>query len=160
MSANQRQVGGDHYQSQIQHWDYVIANNLDYFQAQITKYVTRWKKKGGIRDLEKALHFLEKYIEVAKSDPEFCYTESLRKEEEAGSQSAGNSSLPAGLSGRVLGSMGNLNVSDKERSNSGSSDRPPDQWGSEGWLPDIPAEGRRQADPPARGSPDLLTEVH
>ena len=66
MSANDRQVAGGHYRSGIQHWDYVVANDLDYFQGQITKYVTRWKKKNGITDLEKALHFLEKYIEIAK----------------------------------------------------------------------------------------------
>jgi Protein of unknwon function (DUF3310) len=66
MSANDKQVAGDHYKSSIQHWDYVVANELDYFQAQITKYVTRWKKKNGLTDLEKALHFLEKYIELEK----------------------------------------------------------------------------------------------
>jgi hypothetical protein len=66
MSANERQVGGQHYKSEIQHWDYVVANNLDYFQGQITKYVTRWKEKGGLQDLEKAKHFLDKYIEVEK----------------------------------------------------------------------------------------------
>lgn len=66
MSANEKQVGGNHYASGIQHWDYVIANELDYFQAQVTKYVTRWKKKNGIQDLEKAMHFLEKYIESEK----------------------------------------------------------------------------------------------
>ncbi len=64
MNANDKQVGGNHYKSSIQHWDYVVANDLDYFQAQITKYVTRWKNKNGIQDLEKARHFLEKYIEV------------------------------------------------------------------------------------------------
>lgn len=64
MSANETQVAGSHYKSTIQHWDYVVANDLDYFQAQITKYVTRWKKKNGMTDLRKAQHFLEKYIEV------------------------------------------------------------------------------------------------
>lgn len=63
-SANCRQVGGNHYKSDIQHWDFVVANELDYFQGQITKYVTRWKSKNGIADLEKAKHFLEKYLEV------------------------------------------------------------------------------------------------
>jgi hypothetical protein len=29
-----------------------------------TKHVTRWRKKDGIRDLEKGLHYLEKLIEV------------------------------------------------------------------------------------------------
>jgi hypothetical protein len=70
MSANDKQVGGAHYKSQIQHWDYVIANDLDYFQAQITKYVTRWKKKHGVQDLLKAQHFLEKYIETQNLDEE------------------------------------------------------------------------------------------
>jgi hypothetical protein len=64
MSANDKQVDGSHYKSKIQHWDYVVANDLDYFQAQVTKYVTRWKKKNGVVDLQKAFHFLEKYIEI------------------------------------------------------------------------------------------------
>lgn len=64
MSANSRQVGGSHYKSEIQHWDFVVANELDYFQGQITKYVSRWRKKNGIADLEKAKHFLDKYIEI------------------------------------------------------------------------------------------------
>jgi Tfp pilus assembly protein PilE len=67
MPANDKQIDGMHYRSEIQHWDYVTANNLDYFQGQITKYVTRWKLKNGIMDLEKAQHFLEKYIEVEKA---------------------------------------------------------------------------------------------
>ena len=66
-SANEKQVGGKHYQQQkIQHWDYVAANDLDYFQGQITKYVSRWKSKNGVEDLKKALHFLEKYIELVE----------------------------------------------------------------------------------------------
>ena len=66
MSANDKQVGGTHYanDSGKQHWDIVAEHDLDYFQGQITKYVMRWKKKGGVQDLKKALHFLEKYIEL------------------------------------------------------------------------------------------------
>ena len=70
MSANDKQVAGSHYRSAIQHWDYVVANQLDYFQGQITKYVTRWKHKNGVTDLYKAQHFLEKYIEVIKAELE------------------------------------------------------------------------------------------
>lgn len=62
--ANRRQVGGEHYRSPIQHWDFVIANDIPYLEAQIIKYVCRWRKKGGLADLEKAKHFLEKLIEV------------------------------------------------------------------------------------------------
>ena len=67
-SANSTQIGGSHYQAvSIQHWDFVWANKLDYFQGQITKYVTRWKKKNGVQDLHKARHFLQKYIELAEA---------------------------------------------------------------------------------------------
>jgi hypothetical protein len=70
MVANKTQVGGTHYKTRIEHWDYVEANNLDYFQGQITKYVARWKDKGGLNDLRKAQHFLEKYIELQlQKDP-------------------------------------------------------------------------------------------
>lgn len=65
MAANDRQEGGDHYKTpgKIEHWDLVIMYGWDYFQGQITKYVMRWRKKGGIQDLKKARHFLDKYIE-------------------------------------------------------------------------------------------------
>lgn len=65
---NDEQVGGDHYKRQkIQHWDYAAANEFDYFQGQITKYVSRWKTKNGVEDLHKARHFLQKYIEVVEA---------------------------------------------------------------------------------------------
>ena len=62
--ANDRQIGGDHYHSVIQCWDFIASNELDFFQGSIIKYVTRWKKKGGVEDLKKAQHYLEKYIEL------------------------------------------------------------------------------------------------
>lgn len=68
MSANNEQVGGDHYKvGGEEHWDRVERLGLDYFQGQITKYVERHFKKNGIQDLEKAEHFIRKYIEVLKA---------------------------------------------------------------------------------------------
>lgn len=64
MSANDTQVGGSHYQKPIQVWDFIAANELDYFQGNIIKYVTRFREKGGVADLEKAKHYLEKLIEM------------------------------------------------------------------------------------------------
>ena len=58
-----KQVGGDHYKSKIEVWDYVHANDLDYFQGNVIKYVTRYKKKNGIEDLKKAIHYIEKMIQ-------------------------------------------------------------------------------------------------
>lgn len=66
--ANKRQVGGNHYRKMVlEHWDIVVLNSLDYFQGNITKYVMRWRDKGGIADLEKAKHYIEKYIEIEKA---------------------------------------------------------------------------------------------
>ena len=64
MSANDKQIAGSHYQTPIQVWDFIAANELDWFQGTIVKYITRWRHKGGIDDLLKAQHVLEKYIEV------------------------------------------------------------------------------------------------
>lgn len=59
--VNQKQVGGTHYnQVSTQHWDLMLLNRVPYLEAQITKYVTRWKKKHGAQDVEKSTHYLEK----------------------------------------------------------------------------------------------------
>jgi hypothetical protein len=64
MNQNDRQVGGDHYKKlEIQTWDYIIANNIGYMEGNIIKYVSRWKEKGGEKDLLKAKHYLDKLIE-------------------------------------------------------------------------------------------------
>jgi hypothetical protein len=65
--ANEQQVGGAHYAVKaIQPWDYIIANNLGYLEGNVVKYVSRWKDKGGIEDLKKAQHYLQKLIEVTE----------------------------------------------------------------------------------------------
>lgn len=71
--ANDTQVGGSHYKTdgKPEHWDLVAMYNWDYFQGQVTKYLMRWKVKHKtprerLQDLEKALHFLEKYVEVER----------------------------------------------------------------------------------------------
>ena len=64
IKASNRQVGGDHYRSSMECWDYIISNNLGYLEGTAIKYLTRWRKKNGIEDLKKAIHFIEKLIEV------------------------------------------------------------------------------------------------
>ena len=65
MSANERQVGGDHYKKGgEEHWDRAWRLKYDPFQYIITKWVERWRDKGGVEDLHKARHALDKYIEV------------------------------------------------------------------------------------------------
>jgi hypothetical protein len=63
--ANSKQISGSHYSDkEIQPWDYIHANNLCYFTGNCVKYVSRWRDKGGIDDLKKAIHYLEKLIEL------------------------------------------------------------------------------------------------
>lgn len=65
MSANDTQVGGVHYKDKsIQVWDFIAKNNLGFFEGNIVKYISRWKDKGGVEDLRKAKHYLEKLIEL------------------------------------------------------------------------------------------------
>jgi len=64
-SVNKIQHGGDHYKSKpVQPWDYIASNKLGYFEGNIVKYISRWRDKGGVQDLRKAQHYLEKLIEL------------------------------------------------------------------------------------------------
>ena len=59
------QVGGNHYKDlRIQPVEYIHANRIGYFEGNVIKYVSRWRAKGGIKDLEKAKHYLELLIEL------------------------------------------------------------------------------------------------
>jgi Protein of unknwon function (DUF3310) len=65
--VNHQQIGGGHYKLKtFQHWDFVIANGLGYFEGQITKYLCRWREKNGVQDLEKAMHYLAKLISASR----------------------------------------------------------------------------------------------
>lgn len=65
MGANDKQVGGSHYQSAVQHWDIIAKYGVGYLEGNATKYLTRWRKKNGLQDLEKALHYVDKAHELA-----------------------------------------------------------------------------------------------
>jgi hypothetical protein len=86
-NANERQVGGSHYKKEtgvwhtcenckrqafipLQHWDIAWIFGFDCFQYIITKWVFRWRDKGGREDLKKAIHGLEKYLEVTQDSHE------------------------------------------------------------------------------------------
>lgn len=58
--ANDRQVGGEHYKSKYQHWDWSIDVKLGPLEYAASKYVSRWWKKNGVQDVEKAKHYVQK----------------------------------------------------------------------------------------------------
>jgi hypothetical protein len=72
-TANEMQVGGTHYKNSdpnaksLQHWDLAAECELGYFEGQITKYVTRHRKKNGKQDVLKAIHFATKLKELAQA---------------------------------------------------------------------------------------------
>jgi len=67
------QEGGDHYQADYQHWDWVIDCKIHYLPANCTKYVSRWKKKNGIVDLKKAMTYIDKMIATLKDRPTYTF---------------------------------------------------------------------------------------
>ncbi len=67
MKVNKRQVGGDHYQSSYQHWDLIAEHGVGYLEGCATKYASRWRKKNGVQDLEKAVHYVDKMLELCRA---------------------------------------------------------------------------------------------
>ena len=64
-SALSRQVNGSHYvHSPIQPIEYIHANGLGFIEGNIIKYITRWRDKNGIQDLEKIKHYIDLLIEL------------------------------------------------------------------------------------------------
>jgi hypothetical protein len=61
--ANEKQVAGTHYKGAIQPWDVVNDWGLGYLDGTALKYIARWRKKNGLEDIKKAIHFLEKLVE-------------------------------------------------------------------------------------------------
>ena len=61
------QVGGGHYKDRkIQPIEYIHANNLNYSEGAIVKYITRWRDKNGFEDLEMIKHYVDLLIAMEK----------------------------------------------------------------------------------------------
>lgn len=64
-SALAEQEGGSHYKDcAIQPVQFIHANGIGYCEGNVIKYVTRWRHKGGVADLRKAIHYLQMLIEL------------------------------------------------------------------------------------------------
>lgn len=61
-NPNEKQVGGDHYKgSGFEPWDLPLEGVGAYEYAAV-KYVARYRKKNGLQDLDKAVHYIEKAL--------------------------------------------------------------------------------------------------
>jgi hypothetical protein len=68
------QVSGDHYRSlAIQPMEYSLANGLDAAQHTVIKYITRFREKGRLDDLEKAKHAIDLLIDYEYGEEEITF---------------------------------------------------------------------------------------
>lgn len=58
------EVGGDHYQTAIQPWDFIYANHIPFDESCIIKYACRHKKKGGAEDVEKIISYAKHILKT------------------------------------------------------------------------------------------------
>lgn len=55
-----------HYQgSGLSPFEVIDAFNLDFYEGNAIKYLLRWRRKGGVNDLEKAKHYIDELIRRA-----------------------------------------------------------------------------------------------
>ena len=64
--ALDKQVGGSHYKDcEIQPVEYIYANQLDFLEGNVIKYITRHRTKGdGEKDIRKVIHYAEMILEM------------------------------------------------------------------------------------------------
>lgn len=66
-SVDEVQHGGDHYKQggAMQHWNMLLMVGFgwEYYCAAATKYASRYHKKNGVQDVEKAIHFVDKLLD-------------------------------------------------------------------------------------------------
>jgi hypothetical protein len=68
--ANEYQLGGAHYTNKdIQPWEAMQAWMTEeqfkgFLMGNVIKYIARFQDKGGVLDLQKCKHYLDKLIEV------------------------------------------------------------------------------------------------
>lgn len=64
---NETQIGGSHYKGrEFQPWDWATEKfckvKLGYFETSAIAYLVRFREKGGLQDLNKVLHYIDKII--------------------------------------------------------------------------------------------------
>jgi hypothetical protein len=55
-------INPEHYTQGIECIDYVTSKNMSFLEGNVVKYVTRYKMKNGLEDLEKAQWYLTRLI--------------------------------------------------------------------------------------------------
>ena len=70
MNNKKDNIKPEHYgDSGIDVISFCQANNLDFMQGNVIKYITRYRKKNGLEDLRKAVEYINRIL--AAEYPEF-----------------------------------------------------------------------------------------
>lgn len=64
--AKDSKIKPSYYGTGIDVIEFCLRNNLTFMQGNVIKYVTRYKSKNGIEDLEKAKEYIDRLIEFEK----------------------------------------------------------------------------------------------
>jgi hypothetical protein len=64
-NALAKQVNGQHYVSMaIQPVEFIVANELNFLEGNIIKYICRHHAKNGAEDIKKAIHYCELLLQT------------------------------------------------------------------------------------------------
>lgn len=65
MKPLQKQIGGSHYKNfKMQPIELITKTRCSFIQGNIVKYISRYKRKNGKQDLEKAIHYAQLAINL------------------------------------------------------------------------------------------------
>ena len=69
MTATKKQVGGKHYTNyKIQPIEFITSNNIGFIEGNVIKYVTRFRQKNGIEDIDSEDRSEQIRIELTKTN--------------------------------------------------------------------------------------------
>ena len=64
---NRDKINPNYERGTIEVSDFIREYKLDYFEGNVVKYITRWRKKNGIEDLKKAQWYLNYLIKTQEN---------------------------------------------------------------------------------------------
>lgn len=68
IQVNNVKIKPSYYGTGIDVIEFCLRNNLTFMQGNVIKYVTRYKSKNGIEDLQKAKEYIDRLIEFERRE--------------------------------------------------------------------------------------------
>ena len=63
------QIGGTHYSRLgVEPIQFIESNQLGYHEGNVVKYISRWRNKNGLEDLNKAKWYIERLIAIVENE--------------------------------------------------------------------------------------------